>query len=378
MSMACAALAPEVAPGRWDDLAGFIEGELAAGTVPGAALIASRNGKVAFERCWGTYCGVRSRAEPLTKAVRHPFFSYSKLVSATVVVMAHQDGLVDYDEPVSKYIPQFTGGGKDAITIRHLLTHSAGIPNAPLGAVRTEEEWRAGVKSVCAAPTEWEPGSKTAYHGLSGLFVAAEAVRRVSGGKSWERICRERLFDPIGARTATFVPPRAGTPVAMTAQPKDLPRSIGEGLGMMGHPAGGCIGTPADALKVLQLHLNGGVWRGTRLLRQDELDEMHSVQYLDEIASARAKGKPPVHEPWGLGPLMRGEGPSMGGHDWFGFRDQASPGIFGHAGIDTVIGVADPATGIALFFVTADSPKPPEKTVPLRNGVTNRVFAALR
>ena len=76
--------------------------------------------------------------------------------------------------------------------------------------------------------------------------------------------------------------------------------------------------------------------------------------------------------------LLRGEGAKTGSHDWFGFRDQDSPGIFGHAGIDTVIGVADPVTKIALFFVTTDSPKPPDKTVPLRNGVTNRVFAALK
>ena len=104
---------------------------------------------------------------------------------------------------------------------------------------------------------------------------------------------------------------------------------------------------------------------------------MHTVQYAREIADARAAGKTPAHDPWGLGPLMRGDGPKSAVHDWFGFRDQNSPGIFGHAGIDTVIGIADPATGSALFFVTTNSPPTSEATVALRNGVTNRVFAAL-
>lgn len=368
---------PGLVEDRWAPVAAFVEGEIAAGTVPGAALIASRGGKVRFQRSWGAYCSLTDRAAKLDLSVRHSLYSYSKLVSATVVVMARQDGLVSYDAPVRTYIPEFAGGGKDGITIRHLLTHSAGIPSVPLGPVRTEDEWRAAVKAACEAKTEWEPGSRTLYHGLSGLFVAAEAVRRVSGGKTWERLCRERLFDPIGARTLSFVAPLDTTPVALTPQPGELPKTLHDGLGLGGHPAGGCVGTVADALKVLQLHLNRGTWRGKRLIKPDALAEMHTVQYAKQIEEARAKGQAPAHEPWGLGPLLRGEGPSTGSHDWFGFRNQTSPGIFGHAGIDTVIGVADPATGVALMFVTTNSPKPPEKTVLLRNGVTDRVYEAL-
>jgi CubicO group peptidase (beta-lactamase class C family) len=128
---------------------------------------------------------------------------------------------------------------------------------------------------------------------------------------------------------------------------------------------------------VLQLHLNGGKWGSRRLISEAALDEMHRIQYARQIAEARAAGKEPAHETWGLGPLIRGDVPKNGGHDWFGFGSRKSPGIFGHAGIDTVIGVADPETQIALMFITTDSPKPPEKTVPLRNGVTDRVFEAL-
>jgi CubicO group peptidase (beta-lactamase class C family) len=207
--------------------------------------------------------------------------------------------------------------------------------------------------------------------------VAAEVVRRKSGGKSWDTICRERLFEPIGAGSLSFALPPDDAPVALTPQPKDLPKTLREAFPFAGHPAGGCMGTAADALKVLQLHLDGGMWKGKRLLKEQPLRDMHTVQYQKEIDAARAAGTAPVHEPWGLGPLLRGPGAKSGAHDWFGFRDQSSAGVFGHAGIDTVIGVADPLGERAVVFITTQSPPSSEKTVALRNGVVNRAFTVL-
>lgn len=363
---------------RWKETVAFLEAEQAAGAFPGATLAVSQDGKRALDRCQGTYCSLGSRDVSLTGKVLHPMYSYSKLVSATVVMMAVEVGLVALAAPVMTYIPELTGGGKDTITLRHLLTHSAGIPALPLGAARTEDQWKQAVAVACAAKTDWEPGSRTAYHSLSGLFLAAECVRRKQGGKPWDTICRERLFKPIGADSLTFALPPDEAPVALTPQPKDLPKTLADHFQYAGHPAGGCLGTAADALKVLELHLHGGVWRGKRMLKPETLAEMHRVQFQKQIDEARAAGKAPTHEPWGLGPLMRGPGPKGGGHDWFGFRDQTSAGIFGHAGIDTVIGVADPVGKRALMFITTQSPPSSEKTVALRNGVVNRVFEALK
>ena len=92
--------------------------------------------------------------------------------------MVCQDGLLNYDKPISTYIPEFTGDGKETITLRRLLTHSAGIPNVPLKAVDTEDKWQAALKALCAAKVEWQPGSRTLYHGLTGHFLAADVVRR--------------------------------------------------------------------------------------------------------------------------------------------------------------------------------------------------------
>jgi CubicO group peptidase (beta-lactamase class C family) len=361
----------------WGPLAKLIQDGLDAGDYPGAGVIAMRDGRVRFERYWGVYMGLHG--DPAMAAgVRHPLYSFCKLVSSTVVAMAVQDGLVDYAAPVSRYVPEFAAQGKGAVTIRHLLTHSAGIPGVPLTAVRNEEEWAAAVRAVCAAPLEWAPGSRSAYHALTGLFTAAECVRRASGGATWEAICRKRLFGPLGVRSLSFATPDDASATAIVPRPKARPTTYASAFGLSGHPAGGGYGTLRDALKVVQLHTQKGVWNGRALLKPEVWAEMHRVQYGAEIAAARAAGKDPSFEPWGLGPLLRGPGRAEPSAGWFGFANQTGPAVFGHAGIDTVIGVGDPDTGCSLLLVTSDSPKPPERVVPLRCGVTDRVMEALK
>jgi CubicO group peptidase (beta-lactamase class C family) len=343
----------------------FVEAEVKAGSMPGAALVATRGGRKFVEHYCGTYRGFDGADKPFGPGVSSALFSFSKGISATVAVMAHQDGLIDYDVPVSTYIPEFKGGGKDVITLRHLLTHSAGIPSVNSGPASTDEEWAAFLKTVCAAEIEWPVGSKCAYHAVSGMFVVAEAVRRVSGMKSWNDICRERLFEPIGAKSLAFGP-----------FPADIPRAVTPGYftsdknGLGGHPAGGCFGTVDDMLRVLNLIVWGGTW-GRSLLRPEARKEMLTVQYADQIAKAVAEGKTPVHESWGLGWLVRGTAPSNPAGYWFGFGDSKSPTLFGHAGVDTVYGDGDPARDLAYVFIITDKARNAEEATRLRREVSN-------
>jgi CubicO group peptidase (beta-lactamase class C family) len=366
--------------GDADDVLAFLAEAVRDGTVPGAALIASRDCRVRLERCFGTCCELGHRRARLTPITRHPLYSLSKLITATVVGMVKQEGRLDYDTPVARLIPEFKGAGKEKITLRHCLTHSAGLPNVPPKPARTAAEWDIALQTLCAAETEWAPGSKTQYHAWSGAFLAAECARRVSGGKPWAELCREKLFVPLGAQSLSFDLPKDTEPVAVVPQPdpaKPLPKTLKDVFSFAGHPGAGCFGTLADALKVFHLHLREGVWDTQPLLAREVFREIHTVQFEEEISAARAAGRSPAHEPWGLGPLLRGNGPACDSQNWFGFHEQNSPGVFGHAGIDTLIGVGDRNSGVALVFATTHSPKPPEKTMPLRNGVTNRVFAAL-
>jgi CubicO group peptidase (beta-lactamase class C family) len=361
--------------GKLKDLVAFIESEVNDGTAPGAGIVATRHGRPFLEHFCGTYRTLSGEDRPFEPNVSSLLFSFSKGISATVIAMAHQDGFLDYDVPVSMYIPEFNGGGKEAITLRHLLTHSAGIPTAPVGHLATEEQWRAAMKKVCTAPLEWPVGSKTIYHGISAMFVAAEAVRRVSGNKPWDAICRDLLFDPIGATSLTFDTPAPGKPVALT--PSYFQSLDAAKYDILRQPAGGCFGTLEDMLRVLNLIVDGGRWHARQLIEPDALKEMLTVQYANEIARAVREGKNPVHDPWGLGWLIRGTGPQPGAAGWFGFGDSPSPTLFGHAGVNTVFGVGDPARGLAFAFITTDSPGDEVKSTRLRTEVSNRLQEAV-
>jgi CubicO group peptidase (beta-lactamase class C family) len=358
----------------------FLESIVKEGTAPGAALVASRSGSVRLKKAFGTCCKLNDHQAPLTLDTLHPLYSFSKLITGTVVAITKQEGRLDYGDRVSKHIPEFTGGGKDAITIRQCLTHSAGLAKVESKPVHDAAGWNQALQALCAATVEWQPGSKTAYHGWSGAFLAAECVRRANGGMPWAELCRAKLFEPLGTKSLTYELPADSVNVAIVPQPKadkPFPRTIEAAFGYAGQPGAGCLGTLGDALTVLQFHLQEGMWNSKRLISREIMREMHTVQHAKEIAAARAAGEKPKHEPWGLGPLLRGDGPACDAHKWFGFYNQTSSGIFGHAGIDTLIGVGDMKSGIALVFASTDSPKPADKTVPVRNKVTDLVFAEL-
>lgn len=358
----------------------YLEELVKDGIAPGAALVASRRGRIKLKEAFGTCCRIDNRAAPLTLDTIHPLYSFSKLVTGTVVAMAKTEGKLDYSDKVSRHIPEFTGGGKDGITIRHCLTHAAGLAKVQSKSVYDAAGWSQALQNLCASTVEWEPGTQTAYHGWSGAFLAAECVRRVNGGMPWAELCRKKLFGILGAKSLSYDMPVNNANVAIMPQPaadKPLPKTVEVAFGYAGQPGAGCFGTLRDALKVLHFHFQEGVWNSKRLISPEVFREMHTVQYAKEIAAARAAGQVPKYEPWGLGPLLRGEGPACEAHKWFGFANQTSPAIFGHAGINTLIGVGDLKSGVALVFVTTNSPKSSEETVIVRNKVTDLAFAKL-
>ncbi|MCC6489298.1 MAG: beta-lactamase family protein [Candidatus Hydrogenedentes bacterium] len=364
----------DVDPARLEAVLQFVGDELKAGTCPGAAFSATRYGKTFVEHYWGSYACAEREGLPCSGEVQFPLYSFTKSITATVAAMVQQDGLLTYEDPVAKYNPDFAANGKEGVTLRHLLTHSAGIPSIPLEYVGDEESWQKVIAGISQVPLEWEPGSKTAYHAISGMLLVADVVRRVSDNKPWSDICSERVFVPLETDGFTLFPDVSRASVAVVPPPKSFPSSTDrEHFPFLGHPSGGAHGRMRDILALLNLNLNSGVWKGEVLLKPETLAEMHRIQYESQIDEAKKAGRTPVHEYWGLGWLHRGDAKES----WFGFGSEASPETYGHAGIDTVIGVADPTRGLALAFVTSGSPGNAAATMRLRNGVTNRLIAAL-
>ena len=347
----------------------FIHNEIAAGSFPGACLLVHQHGRKVAEHYEGVYCSGTVRDNALSKDVLHMLYSFSKAVSATVVAIARQKKLIDYDAPLHTYIPDYRGKWKDETTLRHLLNHTAGIPNCDLKSVYTEDRWAAALQTCCEAKAEWKPGSRSEYHAKAAMFLAAEAVRSQSPGRpTWEMICREWLLDPIGAETMTFEIPSQG-PVAVTPQPDDLPWDLNPStFAHAGHPGGGIFGHLEDMIKVLELHLHGGAWNGRVLLDREEVAEMHRVRHRTEILEAHAENRAPDYEPYAVGLRIKLNQED----DGFGLGNGTLEGAFGHAGIGTVMGVGIPRKQAAIAFISTHPPALPD--VPrIRNRITDLI-----
>ena len=362
-----------IRPGVSAELKAYLQQQIDARVIPGAKVAATRRGKLFLEMYLGTYCDRKRRDNPVTADTVQPLFSVSKMVSATAVVIAWQDGLIDIDAPAAEYVPEFANQGKGKITIRQLLSHSAGIPKMPGIPGDTEEHWKESVAKVCEMSLQWAPGSQTQYHANTGMLISAEAVRRRSGRKTWNQICRERIFQPLGLDSFSFDTP-ADSALVLISPPEDISIGAAHYRGSTGLPAGGCTGNITDLLKFLNFQTNQGVWKGKRLLQGKYWTAMHTVQYPGKpIPRAKAPG----YDPWGLGMLMRGTGPGAGGLGWFGIRDQTSPTVFSHVGTSCAMAVGDPAADLEIAFFTTDVPKTKEKATEMRNTVTNKIFGAI-
>ncbi len=143
---------------RLESIEAYIVNAIERHSVPGAVVLASRGRQVFYEAAWGTAARPDGSRRKLHPSLRQPFFSFSKIVSTTVACRVHAQGLFDWDDPVEKYIPGFATHGKAGTTIRHLLSHSAGLPQyyPPLD---NESDWTAAIAELSAADAAWPPGT---------------------------------------------------------------------------------------------------------------------------------------------------------------------------------------------------------------------------
>ncbi len=370
----CTMMAAAARPAAVTELKAYLQGLIDSKVVPGVKVAATLDDKPFIELFLGTYCDQKRRDNPCEWKAVHSLASVSKMVTATAIVMAWQDGLIDLDAPAVKYIPEFGAHGKEKITIRQCLTHTAGIPTAIPGKwMDTDEHWNETLALVCDKELEFEPGSRTVYHGSTGPMVAAAVVRRKSGGKSWHAICKERVFDPLGLASMTFELPPPDVPVAMLPAPKDLSQGARIYRNGVNNPGGGLMGNIGDILKFLRFHTRGGVTGdGKRLLAERFWQEMHTNQFAGKPAATKDK---PGHESWGLGMMLRAEG-TKGNAGWLGDPDRSGPRVFSHAGISTALAVGDPDARLEIAILTTDVPDPVSKASEIRRNSINGVYAA--
>lgn len=200
--------------------------------IPGAVLLVSRDGAVAHERSWGfarlhdfgsgQYPGdggisrIRSPA-PMAVSTIFDLASVTKVMATTMAVMMLADrGDIDVEAPLSRWLHDFTGDGRDQITVRHLLTHRSGLPQwLPLYYdARDPDTAYARIRTV---PLTWPVGEERHYSDL-GFMLLGRLVEEVSG-RPLDIFLTEELYAPLGLAETTFrpAPPTAAAPSALAA-----------------------------------------------------------------------------------------------------------------------------------------------------------------
>ena len=271
------------------------------GRVPGisAAVVTTTGSK------WAGSAGIADVTTNLAVAPDTPFlwFSMTKIVTATAALQLVDAGSLAFDDEVEAWVPGVLprSDGKPVL-VRHLLQHSAGIPNPPpirwvrpasnpapdAGAFLRERFAR--VKKL-----RFEPGTRAAYTNL-GFLLLGEVIS-AAAGRPFTDYAQDEVLTPLGLHTTSFTMPAAGATTATGHQrlltglgpvvDAMLPRGIvGSRAGrwltfrpflVNGASYGGLVGPVTDAARVVLAHANGGIVDGTRILSESVAVEMQTI-----------------------------------------------------------------------------------------------------
>ena len=243
-----------------------------AGGYPGASVVVGRKGMAVWQKGFGTVDWAKSSAPVTADRTIYDLASLTKVVGTTTAAMIlFDEGKLDIEAPVSTYLPAFSGGYKDSVTIRHLLTHRSGLPaGRDLWRIaRNPQEARLAVidtKLACV------PGRCYEYSDLG--YIILGMVVENAAGQELDRFLAERVFVPLGMTDTDFRPAdslRHRVAPTEVAAPRGYPvrgEVHDENAFALGGVAGhaGLFSTAADLSIFAQMMLNGGTYNGVRVV----------------------------------------------------------------------------------------------------------------
>jgi CubicO group peptidase (beta-lactamase class C family) len=291
--------------------------------------------------------------EPMKPDAMFWIASMTKPITATAILMLQDEGKLSIDDPASKYLPEL-GRMKNAdgsplkttITIKHLLTHTAGLPENTREETGAAKNLQDLVASFATKPMRFEPGTKWQYcqTGINSLGRIVEVV----SGKRFDQFLDERIFKPLGMTDTTFYPSPAQQERIATAykleagklQPTDIGLFKGRDLADKSRVPlanGGLFSTAGDYARFAQMLLNDGALNGTRILKPE------TVKLMSQVHTADLKTGFTPGNAWGLGVCIARE-PQ-------GVSSALSPGSFGHGGAYGTQAWIDPTKKVAYVLM---------------------------
>lgn len=316
--------------------------------------------------------GVEMRSDTLMM-----WMSACKPVAAVAIAQLWERGLLDLDDPVARYLPEFGARGKEAVTIRHILTHTGGF-RALLGNWE-HQPWEQIIAAVCDMRLEsgWVPGRKAGYHVATSWYILGELVRRLSG-LPFEQYVRENIFLPIGMKDSWIgISPETyrayGDRIGFlhdtsAAAPKaPIYWDTEEGAARC-RPAGNGRGPARELARFYQMLRNGGTLEGQRLV---------SVQTAEAILAPHRVG---MYDhtfrhvmDWGLGFIVNS---ARYGVDTvpYGFGPRASDRAVGHNGHQSACALVDREYGLVVAVICNGMPNEVRHHVRMRE-ILEAVYA---
>jgi CubicO group peptidase (beta-lactamase class C family) len=307
---------------------------------PGAVVAVGRagdGGGLAVFKAYGrmTY---DDGAKPVTTDTVYDLASLTKVVVTTTMAMILVDeGRLNLDARVSEFFPAFTGGGKERIRVRDLLTHSAGIDWwAPL--YKEAKSLPEYLKRIVPMELKYEPGTKSVYTDL-GVMMLGDILERVSG-ETIDEFAKARVFARLKMRDTGFRPPESMRPrIAPTEIDRDWRRRLVHGevhdenaAGVGGiAPHAGLFGTAGDLARFATTLLNGGVLEHQRLIAPETVTQFTTRAGVPD--SSRALGWDTPSQNSSAGTLM-------------------SARAFGHTGFTGTSMWMDPDTTTFVILLT--------------------------
>jgi CubicO group peptidase (beta-lactamase class C family) len=230
-------------------------------------------------------------------------WSVTKTMTALCALVLADRGDLDPAAPVRRYWPEFAAGGKEQVLVRHLLAHTAGLPDWD-GTVEDLYDWPSATACLAAQAPRWEPGSTAGYHSLTQGFLVGEVVRRITG-RSLGEFFAEEVAGPLAAdfhiglpaehdhRVALTVPPpgrdedyAASAPGSTAAPAAGTAVRVRDGNGPAWRraqiPAASGFGNAPAVALVQSVMACGGAVRGVRLLSQAGCDRAREEQFSGE------------------------------------------------------------------------------------------------
>jgi beta-N-acetylhexosaminidase len=263
---------------------------------PGAALAVGYRGKVAVH-AFGNL-GYGAKAPEVDVHTMYDIASLTKVVATTTLVAKLAEGdfavPLDLDARVERYLPEWGAGPqpewRHEVTVRHLLTHTSGLP-AFKEYWRTSESKQDTLTKIFAEPLEYQPGTTEVYSDL-GIILMAEIVERLTG-RTLNELANEDIFKPLAMKDTTFKPPKKLWPwIAPTELDSNFRKRLVQGEvhdenafamgGVSGHA--GLFSTAPDLAAFCQMLLNGGVYAHQRILRRATIAQFTAPQKLSNGA----------------------------------------------------------------------------------------------